>query len=70
MGAAGPLASCGAAQPPARVEMFKLYARSFLLISTDTVVIMIALYEKPSQLQRLATGRAAVTNGYSHRMFC
>ena len=25
---------------------------------------------KASQLQRLATGRAAVTNGYSHRMFC
>ena len=24
----------------------------------------------PSQLPRLATGRVAVTNGYSHRMFC
>ena len=24
----------------------------------------------PSQLPRLATGRAAVTNDYSHRMFC
>ena len=23
-----------------------------------------------SQLPRLATGRVAVTNGYSHRMFC
>ena len=25
---------------------------------------------QPSQLPRLAMGRAAVTNGYSHRMFC
>ena len=25
---------------------------------------------EPSQLPRLATGRVAVTNGYSHRMFC
>ena len=37
---------------------------------SSTQTPSLSLVGGSSQLPRLATGRAAVTNGYSHRMFC
>ena len=47
---------------------------TYLLVDRDWVNVPVPVGPNPtagaSQLPRLATGRAAVTNGYSHRTFC